>query len=242
MKTAYLIPVLSAMLLFTGCNLERGRTHHAIETDTYTLTVSGQRLKRQAQVDSVPIFPLSYSGDTVRLHGNIQEVARRLRYISDHWYKTGFSYRAKGYYVLNLELIGKPGTDRAAVAGSALRQLAKWGYVNIDSSWYQPVWVYRKGDSIDITERHYGFATGEYEFRVPDSVVQSTVGKETIEEHMWDYYDSKKQDPEELLAYFFANGLDTIHIGEKYLIVTPTPTRRYRPFVFFFPYRYERNK
>ena len=60
-----LLAVVSALV---GCGRVRQKTYHHVETDDYTLTVSGVRLLKDKQAAAVPKDTARSFGDTVRIH------------------------------------------------------------------------------------------------------------------------------------------------------------------------------
>lgn len=110
-KNLSYMTLLMMALCVTSCRRFTITTSHTIDTKDYTLTVHGQRLRFDAQVAAFPVDTFQKFGDTVRLHNDVFWVAENLDNLSKGFCRFGDRYLDKGYYVLNLELIHKPGSN-----------------------------------------------------------------------------------------------------------------------------------
>lgn len=236
MRITHIVLLLSVMAAFGGCNRQWGRTHHEVDTDSYTLTVYGQRLMRDKEVAASPSQSIYCEGDTVRLQGDATTVAQLLQDLSEDLYNTSEFLNFKGDYVLRLELIGRPGSDMSANAAAALKQLARWGYVDIDSNWHQLVALVHAGQPFDTNDKQNWYSFGGYELVVARGMVDDSVGNGSVEETIEGYMESVFGQPSELFDFFLSHGYDTLHTAPAYQLVVAHGSRPYRPFRLLWPF------
>ena len=236
MRITHILLLLSVMAAFGGCNRQWNRTYHEIETDSYTLTVYGQRLMRDKEVAAFPSQSIYCEGDTVRLQGNVTTVAQLLQDLSEDLYNTSEFPNFKGDYVLRLELIGRPGSDLESNATAALKQLAHWGYVQIDSNWHQPVALVHAGQPFDTNDKQNWYSFGGYDMVVAREMVDDSVGNGTVEETINGYMESVFGESSELFDFFLSHGYDTLQTAPAYQLVVAHGSRPYRPFRLLWPF------
>ena len=236
MRIIHIVLLLSVMAALWGCSRQWGRTHHEVDTDSYTLTVYGQRLMRDKEVAAFPSQSIYCEGDTVRLQGDATTVAQLLQDLSEDLYNTSEFPNFKGDYVLRLELIGRPGSDMSANAAAALKQLARWGYVDIDSNWHQPVALVHAGQPFDTNDKQNLYSFGGYELVVARGMVDDSVGKGTVEETIEGYMESVFGEPSELFDFFLSHGYDTLQTAPAYQLVVAHGSLPYRPFRLLWPF------
>ena len=236
MRITHIVLLLCAMAALGGCSRQWGRTHHEVDTDSYTLTVNGQRLMRDKEVAAFPSQSIYCEGDTVRLQGDATTVAQLLQDLAEGLYNTSEFLNFKGDYVLRLELIGRPGSDMSANAAAALKQLARWGYVDIDSNWHQPVALVHAGQPFDTNDKQNLYSFGGYELVVARGMVDDSVGKGTVEETIEGYMESVFGEPSELFDFFLSHGYDTLQTAPAYQLVVAHGSRPYRPFRLLWPF------
>ena len=236
MRIKHIVLLLGAVAALGGCNRQWGRTHHEVGTDSYTLMVYGQRLMRDKEVAAFPSQSIYCEGDTVRLQGDVTTVAQLLQDLSEDLYNTSEFLNFKGDYVLRLELIGRPGSDMSANAAAALKQLARWGYVDIDSNWHQPVALVHAGQPFDTNDKQNLYSFGGYELVVARGMVDDSVGNGTVEETIEGYMESVFGEPSELFDFFLSHGFDTLHTAPAYQLVVAHGSRPYRPFRLLWPF------
>ena len=229
MKINYILLLLAFLPTLAACQRQWGKTQHEVMTDSYTLTVSGQRLLRNKEVSAFPKQAVVSSGDTVRLQGEVTDVAQILQSLSEGLINTSDFWVNKGDYVLRLQLVGRPGSDPDSNAAEALRQLARWGYAVIDTNWHQPVALVRAGQPFDKGDKQNLYGFGSYELCVARGIMGDSVGNGTVEEAIDGYMESVFGEPSELFSFLLTHGYDTLHMGPAYQSVIAQGSRPYRP-------------
>jgi len=230
MKITHIVLLLGTVSVLAGCHRVWGDTHHQAENDSYTLTVSGRRLMRDSEVAAFPTLTFVFSGDTVRLEGEMTDVAQVLQDLSEGWYNTLEFIVSRGDYVLRMELIDRPGSDPDSNAAAALKQLARWGYVDIDTNWHRPVALVRAGEPFDRGDKQNQYGFGGYNLYVARGMMGDSVGGGTVEEAIDGYMESVFGEPSELFAFFLSHGYDTLQVAPAYQLVDVRGSRPYRPF------------
>lgn len=220
-------------LCVTSCRRFTITTSHTIDTKDYTLTVHGQRLRFDAQVAAFPVDTFQKFGDTVRLHNDVFWVAENLDNLSKGFCRFGDRYLDKGYYVLNLELIHKPGSNHETNARAALSNLCEWGYITIDTILSRNVTVVRKGtrDTFDLT--NYVIATLSYDICISDEILTDSVEGTTLVEWIEDWSDARFATDNELFKFLSKNGYDTILSPEIETMTYPRVRLAYKNFNAF---------
>lgn len=220
--------------LFAGCGRENGETYHSIEAEGYTLTVRGMRIMKESQVAEIPIDTAWYFGDTVRIHEEVTALALWLEDLSEGV----ISYREptffKGYYVLSLVLVNRPGSDHEANAGAALRNLCDWGYITIDSIPWQDVTVVRHGERPEASGPTTSYGTRGLDINIPKALLADSVGNTTLGEWMEGWMDSRMATDNELFQMLATHGYDTLHTAPPRVLVYPHAQRRYDKHFFLF--------
>ena len=229
MKKVLLICAILLVVL-SSCFRKSGKTHHHIETDGYTLTVSGQRIFRERQLAAIPKDTLMEFDDTVTMHDDVTWVALRLEQLT-HGH-CGYSEPGlfRGDYILNLELIHHPGSDHDANASAALANLRDWGYINIDTTDYEKVIVVRKGTCPeDYTIKNTcNYSYSPYEIYVPDELQSDSIDNVALDQWMLGLMDWPLSHPDELLQFLTTHGYDTINAGFSHRQIYPHASRSYK--------------
>lgn len=216
------------LVVLSSCFRKSGKTHHHIETDGYTLTVSGQRIFRERQLAAIPKDTIRVFGDTVTLHDDVTSVALRIETMSRDlfWYTEPGLFR--GDYILDLELIHHPGSDHAANASAALANLRDWGYIDIDTIDWQDVTVVRHGARPeDYSRPTHFYGSKPNNICVPDELLADSVNDITLEQWMAGWMDDFLNTDEELFQYLTTHGYDTVHVGSPHRQIYPHSTLSY---------------
>lgn len=217
------------LVVLSSCFRKNGKTHHHIETDGYTLTVSGQRIFRERQLAAIPKDTIRVFGDTVTLHDDVTSVALRIEKMSRDlcWYSEPSHFR--GDYILDLELIHHPGSDHAANATAVLKNLRDWGYINIDTTDYEKIIVVLKGTRPeDYTIKNtYSYCYSPYEIYVPDELQSDSIDNVALDQWMVGLMDWPLSHPNELLQFITTHGYDTINAGFSHRQIYPHATLSY---------------
>ena len=221
-----LLAVVSALV---GCGRVRQKTYHHIETDDYTLTVSGVRLLKDKQAAAVPKDTARSFGDTVRIHDAVTDVALRLEELSRGCYCYSERYLGKGYYVLNFELVHHAGSDHEKNCSAALARLRDWGYIKIDTIRWHHLAVVRKGTAPADYGEKYIFSTTPYDLSVPKELLADSVGEVTLGEWMDGWMESILATDNELFSFLLSHGYDTVQTEPQTVQVYPSARRRYKP-------------
>ena len=228
MKKILLIGVV-LLLLFPSCFRKMGKTHHHIETDNYTLTVNGQRIFRERQLAAIPKDTLMEFGDTVTMHDDVDWVALRLEHLSQGYCSYSEPGHFRGNYILYLELIHHPGSDHAANAGAALANLCDWGYINIDTTYWQDITVVRHGASPeDYSRPKYSYISKPYCIYFPDELLGDSVNDITLAQWMEGWMDDFLNTDKELFQFLTTHGYDTINAGFSHRQIYPYASRSYK--------------
>ena len=224
-----LLIVLVAVLLLVGCYREMRTTRHSIETDSYKLTVSGQRLLTKKQVAAVPKDTTRWFGDTVRLNDDVTSVALRLEELACGTYSYSERYHGKGNYVLNLELIHHAKSNHDSNCSAALAKPRDWGYINIDTIRWHHLAVVRKGTFLADYGEKMSYGAKPYNIDIPKELMADSVGKTTLREWLDGWMESILSTDNELFAFLASYGYDTIQTSPQTIQIYPTATRRYKP-------------
>ncbi len=208
------LAVLAVVLSIVSCRWfkENGDTHHSIETENYKLSVHGQRLTTDAQVKEYPVDTcFKEFNDTILLHNELCQVTRQIEELSCG--NLSFMLNpnlAKGEYVLDLELIHKPGSNHKENASAALANLRDWGYITIDTIHWTNIFVERKGNSSTdglSSEDDYCYSIASFNIYFSDAQLADSVGSATLEEHLEnDHFFTHKG----IFNFLLKNGYDTI--------------------------------
>lgn len=226
---------LRVLLLFAvamalvGCGRVRQKTYHHVETDGYTLTVSGQRLLTNEQVAAVPKDTAQMFGDTVLLHDEVTSMAIKLEWLSQGVYTTSERYLGKGYYLLNLELIHRPGSNYEQNFSDVLANLRDWGYIKIDTIRWHYLAVVRKGTALADYGEKMSYGTMPYNMDVPKELLADSVGETTLGEWLDGWMESILGTHNELFSFLRSHGYDTVQTSPQTLQVYPSAARRYKP-------------
>ena len=219
----------SLLVVLSSCFRENGNTHHHIETDEYTLTISGQRILEESQLAAIPKDTIITFGDTVTLHDDVDWVALRLEQLSQGYCGYSEPGHFRGDYILDLELIHHPGSDHAANAGAALANLRDWGYINIDTTYWQDITVVRHGASPeDYSRPKYSYSSKPYCIYFPDELLGDSVNDITLAQWMEGWMDDFLNTDKELFQFLTTHGYDTINAGFSYRQIYPYASRRYK--------------
>lgn len=224
-----LLIVLSAMLLLIGCHREMRTTRHSIETDSYKLTVRGQRLLTKKQVAAVPTDTARWFGDTVRLNDDVTSVALRLEELSDGTYSYSERYHGKGNYVLNLELIHHAESNHDSNCSAALSKLRDWGYIKIDTIRWHHLAVVRKGTALADYGEKMSYWTKPYDIDIPKELLVDSVGETTLDEWLDGWMESILSTDNELFSFLANHGYDTVQTSPQTVQVYLSATPRYKP-------------
>lgn len=87
----------SLLVVLSSCFRENGKMRHHIETEGYTLTVSGQRILEDSQLAAIPKDTIMTSGDTVTLHDDVTWVAHQIEELS----RDIHSYSEPGHFPID---------------------------------------------------------------------------------------------------------------------------------------------
>ena len=229
MKRVLLICAILLVVL-PSCIRKSGKTHHHIENDGYTLTVSGQRIFRERQLAAIPKDTIRVFGDTVTLHDDVTSVALRIETMSRDlfWYTEPGLFR--GDYILDLELIHHPGSDHAANASAALANLRDWGYIDIDTTDYEKIIVVRKGTRPEeyTINSTCSYSYSPYEMYVPEELHSDSIDNVALDQWMIGLMDWPLSHPNELLEFLTTHGYDTINAGFSHRQIYPYASRCYK--------------
>ena len=227
MKKLLLICVVLLVVL-SSCFRKSSKTHHHIETDGYTLTVSGQRIFREKQLAAIPKDTIMEFGDTVSMHDDVTSVALRIEQLSQGYCGYSEPGHFRGDYILDLELIHHPGSDHAANASAALANLRDWGYIDIDTIDWQDITVVRHGVRPENYSRptHF-YGSKPYNICIPDELLADSVNDITLEQWMAGWMDDFLNTDEELFQFFTTHGYDTVHVGLPQRQIYPHATLIY---------------
>lgn len=114
---------MALLVVFSACCRKYDKTYHHIETEGYTLTVSGHRIFNDKQLTAIAKDAIIKYGDTVRLHDDVTQVALCIEQLSQGFCNYSEQVHFRGDYILDLELIHQPGSDHAANASAVLANL-----------------------------------------------------------------------------------------------------------------------
>lgn len=223
--------LLAAVITFFSCRRENGKTHYHIETDAYSLTVDGQRLSTDEQVVSFPFdtccpYP---SDDTIRINNNVWDVALTLNQLAKDYCFFSEPYKAKGIYVLQLELINKQGSDHQANASAALANLREWGYIDIDTIRWRNITIVKKGDIPgNYGDKTWDVAASPYKISIPQQLLSDSVESTTLGKWIENWLDCRFCTDDELFSLLATHEYDTIHTTPVTLQVYPTVRRNYK--------------
>lgn len=212
-----------------GCGRIRQKTFHHVETDEYTLAVSGQRLLTDGQVAAVPRDTARWFGDTVRLNDDVTSVALRLEELSHGTYSFSERYHGKGNYVLRLELIHHAGSEHEANCSAALAKLRDWGYINIDTIRWHHLAVVRQGTALADYGEKKSYGTKPYDIYLPKELMADSVGETTLGEWLDGWMESILSTDNELFSFLASHGYDTVQTSPQSVQVYPSAARRYKP-------------
>lgn len=217
------------LVVLPSCFRKIDKTHHHIETDGYTLTVSGQRIFSDDQLAAIPKDTGSTFGDTVTLHNDVTWVALQMEMLSEDCYMYSDSVHFRGEYILDLELIHHPGSDHAANASAALANLRDWGYITIDTTDWQKVIIVREGTCLkDYTIKSTSsYDYSPYEIYVPDELASDSIDNVALDQYMFGLMDWPLSHPDELFQFLTTHGYDTINAGFSHRQIYPHATRSY---------------
>lgn len=228
MKKILLICAILLVVL-SSCFRKNDKTYHHIETEGYTLTVSGQRIFRDRQLAAIQKDTIMTFGDTVTMHDDVTWVALRIEQLS-HGY-CGYSEPGyfRGDYILNLELIHHPGSDHDANASAALANLRDWGYIDIDTTDYEKIIVVRKGTRPEdyTINGTCSYSYSPYEIYVPEELQSDSIDNVALDQWMFGLMDWPLSHPNELLQFLTTHGYDTINAGFSHRQIYPHATRSY---------------
>ena len=220
-----LMMLCTMALLLTSCFRENRTTHYHVETEAYTLTVDGKRLVSQQQADA---FHKDTSlGDTVRMYDDVTGLALFLQMMSEGWVKKDKPALFKGDYVLSLEIIHHPGSDRKANSAAALLQLRDWGYISIDTIHHTELAIVRSGTSLSDYKDGNDYGSSTYDITIPKEILADTIQENTTFGDWFDgWFDARFATHEELFFFLDTHGYDTIHTG-THTSVYPHARRSY---------------
>ena len=229
MKKSLLVCAVLLVIL-ASCFRKIDKTHHHIETDGYTLTVSGQRIFSDEQLAAIPKDTGSTFGDTVTLHNDVTWVALQMEMLSEDCYMYSDSVHFRGEYILDLELIHHPGSDHAANASAALANLHDWGYINIDTTDYEKIIVVRKGTRPEeyTINSTCSYSYSPYEIYVPEELHSDSIDNVALDQWMIGLMDWPLGHPNELFQFLTTHGYDTINAGFSHRQIYPYASRRYK--------------
>lgn len=228
MKQMRLLIVLVAVLLLVGCYREMRTTRHSIETDSYKLTVSGQRLLTKKQVAAVPKDTTRWFDDTVRLNDDVTSVALLLEELSCGAYSYSERYHGKGDYVLRIELIHHAGSDHEENCSAALAKLRDWGYINIDTIRWHHLAVVRKGSNPNDYGEKMIYWTKPYDLDIPKELMADSVEETTLGEWLDGWMESILSTDNELFTFLATHGYDTVQTSPQTVQVYLSATRCYK--------------
>lgn len=223
----------SLLVVLSSCFRENGNTHHHIETDEYTLTVSGQRILEESQLADIHKDTIITFGDTVTLHDDVDWVAHQIEELSRGIHSYSEPDHFRGDYILNLELIHHPGSDHAANASAALANLCDWGYIDIDTTYWQDITVVRHGtrpEDYNPSRPEHCYGDKPYSIYIPDELMSDSINDYTLEQWLqgWTNSNSLFSTNEKLFQFVTTHGYDTVHDGSPYRQIYSKATRRYR--------------
>ena len=189
---------------------------------------------QESQIAEIPIDTAWYFGDTVRIHEEVTALALRLEDLSKGLVNNTEPTFFKGYYVLSLELVNRPGSDHEANAGAALRNLHDWGYITIDTIPRQDVAVVRHSEQPEDNSPTVSYGTRNLDINIPKALLADSVGNTTLGEWIEGWMDSRLATDNELFQMLSAHGYDTLHTAPPSVLVYPHAQRRYdTPFFLF---------
>lgn len=218
------------LVVFPSCFRKNGKTHHHIETDGYTLAVNGQRIFSDEQLAAIPKDTIRTIGDTVTFHEDVTSGALLIEELSQNLHSCSEPVHSIGDYILDLELIHHPGSDHAANASAVLANLRDWGYITIDTTDWQDIFVVRHGtlpEDYDSSKPDHCYGSIPNDIHIPDELLLDSINDVTLEQWLQGWMDSFLSTDEELVQFLTTHGYDTINAGFSHRQIYPHATRKY---------------
>ena len=218
------------LVVFPSCFRKNGKTHHHIETDSYTLTVNGQRIFSDEQLAAIPKDTIRTIGDTVTFHEDVTSGALLIEELSQNLHSCSEPVHSIGDYILDLQLIHHPGSDHAANASAALANLRDWGYITIDTTDWQDIFVVRHGtrpEDYDSSKPDHCYVSIPNDIHIPDELLSDSINDVTLEQWLQGWMDSFLSTDEELFQFLTTHGYDTINAGFSHRQIYPHATGSY---------------